>query len=275
MTYLQSDSRRNKHSHYFIVLVVSALVILGFFSALRRWAPNFTASLVFSIAQPLQFLVHSAEGSTSLLFSAITSSRSDLVAENNQLKSQVAEQAAAMADRDVLAQENESLREMLNHPLNPKETRLAAALITRPPLSPYDTFIIDAGADRGLKEGDIVYAAGTLAVGTVTEVFTDTSRITLFSSSGQSTNVLISEGSTTVPAVAEGLGGGGYRIKLPQNAGAAVGDVVTTSHFSPIVLGTIDHIDGTTGDAFLYLYFQQPINVNNLRLVSVAIDQSR
>ncbi len=353
MTYLQKDnhSRRRRNSPYGIA-VFGGAVIVAILVIFRLIAPGVSIKIVATIAAPFNSITRAAGENTALVFRAITSSKNDLVYENKKLQDQVTLQSAALLDRKILLDENVSLKAMLNHPV--KEKRIAAALITRPPFSPYDTFVLDLGSNSGIKVGDIVYApnisisndvgsstsevgtatssatdtsnnidlSGTatlsttttatstvatttkhktttlvekavshttvststgvssplssmknvdsnLAVGVITEVFSNTSRVTLYSSSAQKNDVLI--GQKNIPGVAEGLGGGGFRIKLPQNAGAEVGDTVTIAHFSPIVLGSIATVDGAPGDAFDYLYFKQPINVDRVEFVSVSI----
>jgi hypothetical protein len=89
--------------------------------------------------------------------------------------------------------------------------RTRHTIYVKPPVSAYGTLIIDRGA-ADIKQGNIVRAEGEVALGTVERVYAKTALVELFSAPGRITNVLVGG---TLPAEAEGVGVGNFRIKLP------------------------------------------------------------
>ena len=62
--------------------------------------------------------------------------------------------------------------------------------------------------------GEQVFAGSSLPIGTVSDVYSNSSRVTLYSSSGQKVNVLV--GKNNIKAEALGQGGGNFVIKIPR-----------------------------------------------------------
>lgn len=164
----------------------------------------------------------------------------------------------------ALQSENDQLKSLLGRTVD-KEQMILAAVLVRPPQTPYDSIIIDAGTNLGIIEGDIIYAKMNYAIGRVVSVSKKTSVITLFSSSGQKANVFI--GTSTTSVTAEGRGGGNYYIKLPRNIEIAVGDPIVWPDIQTILLGTVEVVDTGNGDAYANIYFKSPVNINTLRYV--------
>lgn len=186
--------------------------------------------------------------------------RSMLVESNGPVVNLAAEDALITA----LQSENNQLKELLGRNVSNDKMTLAAVLI-RPPQTPYDSIIIDAGSLMGLQVGDIIYAEMNYAIGRVVEVSDKSATIILFSSSNQKANVLIA--STTTAVLAEGRGGGNFYIKLPKNIDVAVGDPIIWPDIQTMILGAVDVIDSDDGDAYAHIYFKSPININSLRYV--------
>ncbi len=164
----------------------------------------------------------------------------------------------------TLQSENEQLKALLGRSTDKEQMTLAAVLV-RPPQSPYDSIIIDAGNNMGLLVGDIIYAEMHYAIGKVVEVSENRSVVMLFSSSGQKASVLI--GSSTTAVSAEGQGGGNFYIKLPRNIEIQKGDPVIWPDIQTILLGSVEVVDSGNGDAYAHIYFKSPININTLRYV--------
>lgn len=187
--------------------------------------------------------------------------------QDGAVVSQVAENALVMS----LQSENNQLRGLLGRSADKKNMTLSAVLV-RPPQTPYDSIVIDAGSGMGLKVGDTIYAEMNFAIGKVVEVSERTATVTLFSSAGQKASVLI--GSSTTAVLVEGRGGGNFYIKLPRNIEIAVGDPVVWPDIQTILLGSVDVVDLGSGDAFANVYFRSPININTLRYVQFKSDHN-
>ncbi len=180
--------------------------------------------------------------------------------QNEMVISQTMENSLIIA----LEAENSQLKEFFNRSTDKEQMTLAAVLV-RPPQTPYDSIVIDAGSIMGVMEGDIIYADMNYAIGRVSSVSERTSIVTLFSSSGQKASVLV--GTSTTAVMAEGRGGGNYYIKVPRNIQIVPGDPVVWPDIQTILLGTVDIVDTGNGDAYSHIYFKSPVNINSLRYV--------
>ena len=189
-----------------------------------------------------------------------------------------------------LQTENEYLRSLLGK--TPMDSNMIlAGVIERPPRTPFDSLVLNIGSDQDILEGDMVFSDGLYAIGTITSVSNYSSTVTLFSSSGQKIDALINSsiegakdtvniGTTSTstranikdslsPVVVEGRGGGNFYIKLPKNIKVKIGDPVTWPSTETILLGAIEVVDSSEGEAYSQLYFKSPINMNSLRYVQI------
>ena len=118
--------------------------------------------------------------------------------------------------------------------------KILAAVLERPPLIPYDELIIDIGLDHNLSTTSRVYAADNVVIGRIAEVYRTTSKVILYSSSGQKLEVQI--GGNHVPATATGRGGGQYVSELPRGVTVAEGDYVNTASLKDKPFGIVSRI---------------------------------
>ena len=186
-----------------------------------------------------------------------------------------------------LQTENDYLRSLLGKtPVN--SDMILSSVIERPPRTPFDSLILDIGDDQDIAEGDMVFSDGMYAIGIISSVSKHTSTVTLFSSSGQKIDALINspiEGSKDIAnstttknikdkdylnsVTVEGRGGGNFYMKLPKNIKVKIGDPIVWPSSETIVLGSIEVIDSSEGDAYSQVYFKSPINMNSLRYVQI------
>lgn len=173
---------------------------------------------------------------------------------------------ASNAMSEALQIDNDALKDLLGRaPENEKLT--LAAILARPPQSPYDSLVIDIGTNNGAHIGDVVYAQSTFAIGKIVKTDAKNSVVTLFSSSGQKQSVLI--GSSTTAVEAEGRGGGNFYIKIPRNIHVVAGDPIMWPDLRSVLLGVVDVVDAGEGDAYAHIYFKSPVNIQTLRYVEL------
>ena len=127
---------------------------------------------------------------------------------------------ALLADRESLYRENLDLKARLGRADVPA-VRILGGVLLRPPTTPYDTLVIDAGRQEGVAEGDLVSAGGTALVGTVTELNERTARVTLFSAPGAAYDALLHG---TIPVSVGGQGGGSLAGAVPAGTAVRAGD---------------------------------------------------
>src|SRR3989304_2204585 len=96
-----------------------------------------------------------------------------------------------------------------------EQQAVVARVISKPPRSFYDTLVVDAGSKEGIQVGEKVLYGDNIMIGEIAEVFEKTSKVRLFSSSGEVIDVTI--GKRAVPALAVGIGGGNFEIQIPRD----------------------------------------------------------
>jgi len=177
---------------------------------------------------------------------------------------QNASTAAALADRDALYAENLDLKKRLGRAV--VVPRIVAGVLLRPPMTPYDTLVIDAGSAEGVTAGDFVSAGGTALVGTVSDVYARSARVALFSAPGGRYDALL-RGS--IPVTVEGQGGGSMQARLPSGTAVAAGDAVVLPGIAGGMTATVSHVERAESESFVTLYMQLPANIFTLRYVEV------
>ena len=165
-----------------------------------------------------------------------------------------------------LRDDNDQLKELLGRKAD-HDDRLLSVILARPPRVPYDSLIIDVGEDHEVQVGDLVYGEMDYLIGHIDAVYSKSSVVKLFSAPGEKIDVLL--GSSTIPVVAEGRGGGNFYIKVPKNIDVVEGDEITVPSLKSVVLGTAEKVDSSDGEAFSYIYFKLPVSLNALHYVQI------
>ncbi|MCX6752991.1 MAG: hypothetical protein NTW62_01425 [Candidatus Nomurabacteria bacterium] len=195
-------------------------------------------------------------------------SKKALVAENESLKNQISESEADRANYASVVDENNKMKEILGKkPAN--MNMVLAGILAKPNQSLYDTLIIDAGGDDGVKVGDMIFAYGSVPIGKVSEVYAKSANVVLFSSPGENTEVTINGKDIAISAV--GRGGGNFEIELPRDLVIDVGTEIDLPGISHYILGSVATIVSDPRDAFQKALLVSPVNVQQLKFVEVSI----
>src|SRR3989338_7640940 len=228
---------------------------------------HFLEKALFSVAEP----VWRAEG---IVTKAVQSraplwkSKQSLVTQNGFLAEQNAFLRAELYVLPVLKKENEELKELLGRAESGSEA-LSARVLVRPGRSLYDTLILDRGGEDGVAVGDIITAYGDVALGTVERVYARTAVALLFSSPGESVEVILGEGGT--PVIAEGAGGGAFTVSVPKGLPVKEGDTVVFPAAEVALLGVVGAVESAPGASFQNVFFQFPVNLYELKWVEVLM----
>jgi cell shape-determining protein MreC len=185
--------------------------------------------------------------------------------EAEQLRGELAAAQAKLADRDALYKETIELKALLGR-TDEAGARTLAGVILRPPWTPYDTLVIDAGAAHGVVEGALVSAGGQALVGRVVEVYANQSRVELFSAPGSNHQAMLNG---TVPVAVEGQGGASMQALVPAGTVVAVGDEVLFPGLAGGLVATVSAVDAEAGESFIVIYMQLAANPAHLRYVEV------
>lgn len=168
---------------------------------------------------------------------------------------------------DQLRAENEELKSLLSR-TNDKKLVLAS-IVSRPPQSPYDVVIIDAGSDNGVEPGMRVTVYSSIIMGYVAEVFPKISKVKLISSSDEETNVVIMNENEKIAAVSVGLGGGNMEIKIPSSIQINFGDKVMTTETFPFLVGIVEKTEVSLSAPFQKILFRSPVNLRQMKYVTI------
>jgi len=255
MTYLQPHNRKRGVSKVFIGIVI-ILVLSG---ALHLFSPHVLPSFFTSIAQPFWRLEFSVE-------SGSLRSPQVLLIQNEELTRKLSEVDVRLTNTRALELENAELKAMLGRTAS-TSPMLLAAVLKRPPFSAYDELIVDVGQNFGVASGTPVYSPEHIRIGTITDVLSKTSKVTLLSSPGQKHEVLI--GPYNEPAIAVGRGGGQYEARIPNEAPITEGDTVTDPLLDRAPFGIITAKISNPADPFGKVLFAPNISIYKLRWVLV------
>jgi len=91
--------------------------------------------------------------------------------------------------------------------------------------------------------------------------------VKLLSAPGNKYDVEI--GSESIPAIAEGLGSGNFKIELPRGVDIKVGDEVISPALSIKLLGIVEYIDATPQNSIQKILFKSPVNINQIKWVLI------
>jgi cell shape-determining protein MreC len=201
------------------------------------------------------------------------------LAFGNSIKNWIENNSYLLKEKEVLLKENLNLKEKVKEmeiksltyeaPGKDPEKKdfLYSHILSRPPQSPYDVLIIDAGSEDGIKNGMQVVAYGDILIGYVAEVFQKSGKIKLISFPNEETNAFLF--SLNTPVIVAGRGDGNFGIKIPKSIEVNVGEKVVTLGENPFLLGIIDRIEIQSSDPFQNLYFRFPFNLQELKSVAV------
>ncbi len=206
-------------------------------------------------------------------------SKNYLYNQNQKLQAEVDFNNARNSNYDSVVAENASLKEILNRlPAQAgKDSRanmVLSAILSKPNQSIYDTLVIDAGTKQEIKEGDIVFALGNVPIGRVSLAYDSSSKVTLFSSAGEKTQVVVSSASAgqagrDVFLELIGRGGGNFEMILPRDFTLQKGDQVVMPGIYPYVLAEVVVTISDLRDPVKKVLLTSLVNIQELKFVEV------
>ncbi len=251
---------RNRPTRVYLKLVFTALGIF-----LLVWAIlSFFGGALVTVVSPLW----QAENSFSRVVKKTWShleSRQELVDQNFDLKGRVSSLELEVASLKISLEQERAFYALLGRA--PVGGEVVASVVARPPQSPYDVILIDAGSREGVTEDARVYLPEGPALGLITEVFNSSAKVKLFSTAGEKLDAVLERGS--VPVVLEGRGAGNFRLKIPREVEVFAGDKIVTGDTEFSLLAVVEVVNVNPTDAFQEVLARSPINIFSLRLVSI------
>lgn len=269
MSFLQQNKFKSRNKSRF----PKSFLIIGIFISLVILFNNVTfggiSRILYSAGEP----VWKSQAGVINIFGNIfvgLKDKQDLLYKNKRLLEEINRLKLASIETEVLRQENKDFRRLLNR--DTKRELIVAAILTRPNRTLYDTFIVDVGRRDGVIKGERVFGVGNVAIGSVESVYARTSLISLYSTPGRSTKVLLgSVGNELVSAKAVGRGGGDFEIRIPRGIKILKGDAIFSPELDSGIFGTIGEITALPTDSFQTILFSSPINIQSIRMVTIEL----
>lgn len=197
---------------------------------------------------------------------AVVQSKKMLSGENAKLRSDLNKINSRLLNKKLLLMENRELKEMWGR-RNEDLKFVLANILAKPNLSPYDTLILDIGANYGVQKGDKVLADASVVIGEIENVYAQTAKAKLYSFPNNTLNVAI--GFNKIIGVAKGKGGSNFEIKLPREIPVEKGDVVVLPEMDLFILGVVEDITTVPENPLQIILFKIPINIFELRWVQI------
>ncbi len=200
--------------------------------------------------------------------SAFFRSKDSFVEENETLRRDLEATSLRLANYNSILDENIKLREILGRKKE-DSNMILGAILSKPNRSPYDTLLIDIGEKHGVKVGDLVLASGSIPIGRIAEVFSKSAKVVLFSTWGESNQVVISGKDIFIDAV--GRGGGNFEMVLSRELVLDKGTEVLLPGSDSRVLGVVETTISDPRDAFNKVLVLSLVNIQELKFVQVEI----
>ena len=260
MSYLLDKKTKRKKFHY--ILVVFFVCLILFYFRLGIWRG--LAFMSHAFFRPV-LVAGNSVGEKFKNFGAYLAFKSSLYSENEKLKYEILENQTDRANYNSVLAENISLKEILGRK-DEKANMILSAILSKPNQSPYDTLVIDAGIKQSLQIGDIVFAFGNIPIGRVSDVYSNSSKVTLFSNRGEKTQAIVGKG---VFVELVGRGGGNFEMILPRDFILVKGDQVVLPGITSHIVGIIETILSDPRDPFIKALLVSPVNIQELKFVEV------
>jgi len=193
--------------------------------------------------------------------------RQELLEDIRRLEMKIATEQGTDSTIRRLQIENEQLRALVGAV---PEERILARVVARPPQLPYDYVMIDRGARDGVLEGAPVFAGKDAVIGIITFVSERVSYARLVSDPAVTITVFIV--GPNIFTIAEGLGNGVVRVRVPQGIIINKSDIVLLPAVDTGILGQIEEIVTSPTNPERHGYIVLPSNIQSLRYISVGAE---
>jgi cell shape-determining protein MreC len=260
MNYLLKNKPKYEHRTK-TILVTGFFILLSFIGIVF---PNILRTVSYSLAQPLWF-VSGALAKPFVGIGGFFSSKNTLINKNLALEDEISSLKLKEVDYDLISKENQDLKNQLGRSTH--SDKIASRILSKPPVSPYDTLVIDTGSSEGVNLGNKVFSSDNIIVGIVTNVTPHTSLVRLFSSGNEKQEAVLSR--TGASFVLVGSGGANLKLEVPKDTDILWGDVFSYPGLSASTIATVSYVDTNSQSAFKTVYLKVPGNVFSTKWVFV------
>jgi cell shape-determining protein MreC len=260
MNYLLKSKPKNEHKgkivSIILVFCLLALAELMFSEEIR--------SVSYTIARPIwrvaEFTTKPFSGMKNFFVS-----KNNLINKNLALEEEMVSLRLKRVDYEILSKEFDELKNQLGR--QGDQPRVLSRVLSKPPYSPYDNFVIDVGSEEGVSLGSRVYISDNIIIGLVKKITPHTSLVELFSNGDSEQETILSR--TGSSFVLKGQGGGNLELEVPKDTDIIWGDVFLYPKFSTAMVGSVYYIDENSQNSFKKIYIRVPGNIFSTKYVFV------
>ncbi len=256
---LKSKPKRNYNYKFISIFAVFAILLL-----LSFLFPNFFRSASQTSMKPL-WLLRDKTKSSFYYVGNFFIWKNSLIKENTRLHDEIEKLKLSKLDYEFLQKENEAIKEQLGR--GEMQNRIAGSILSKPPQSPFDTFVIDAGENAGVEIGSKVYISDTIILGLVSNVTRNTSIVKLFSSGNEKTQATLSRTGSTFELIGEG--GANFSLEVPKDTDIVWGDSFEHPATNKSVIGVVYFVDSNSQSSFKTIHIRYPVNIFQAKQVFI------
>lgn len=250
MNYLQKSKNNTRN---IFQTVGWGFALFSFFILIRLFFIHATTEYAYAISRPLWSTrdtvlgagdsVHVIDGINAGDVQALRSEIYNLQLRNMELAAEVTSLHGQIHVTEIQNEKN----------------RLTAKVVSQPPFTPYDVFIINVGSADGVVLGTKIYIGNNTLVGTITKLENTNSEVTLLSSGSQTTQSRLLR--TGEGVILNGNGGGNFEVTVPKGFDIVVGDMFVDGTVSQHVIAQVFSIDESSKGSFKKIYAKIPVNI--------------
>ncbi|MBP9714940.1 MAG: rod shape-determining protein MreC [Candidatus Pacebacteria bacterium] len=259
--HLDKKLKRKKYFRIFIFIILFVFIIYfqkGIFRIL-----SVGANAVF---RPFVTLGNNI-GENFSNFGAYFRIKKNVYLDNENLRKELDEKNATLANYNSVLGENTKLKESLDRMGENKNDFVLSGILSKPRKSPFDTLVIDIGEKDGIAVGNLVFAKGGVPLGKIVEVYGNSSKVLLFSTAGEKTEVVV--GGSDVYLEAIGRGGGNFEINVPRDFIIEDKAEAVLPGITAYTVAVFEKVISDPRDSFVKALFISPVNIQELKFVEV------
>jgi len=239
------------------------LIVLVTVFVVRIFAPQFLSSTFFSVAQSFWNVRNTLTNQVDNILTYF-SSKTSLSSQIGSLQEKLVRVRELAIQNRILREENASLRVLVGRGI--QDEWILAGVIEKPPRTPFDIILIDAGKRDGVENGMMI-VSGKIFLGEIIEALDDVSKVELFSIGGGTLEGVILRTNTSVTIT--GRGGGNFEAEVPRSFNIEVGDTVSLSGLETLLIAEVLSVESDSTAAFKTVLLRSPITLTSLRFVEI------
>ncbi|MEI6296468.1 MAG: rod shape-determining protein MreC [bacterium] len=289
MKYLPNKEYENKNKFISFILIFLILIISFVW---RESVQSFLFDSITYVSKPLWGINNYISDEISAFFINFDNKES-LVLENDKLTKQLGLLRVYALENKILKEENlglkniltindssqfvgtgsgsdksKNLKEKNKKTTETREINITPAFVLSGPVTPpYDVILVDSGKNKSVKVGDIAIDSMGSMVGEVVEIYSETSKIRLFSSYGLKTSIIFGQSKTMIDII--GSGSGNFYVSMPSQYTVGVGDYALFPGNIVSTVAIVAVIEKKEGDAFKKIFLKAPFNIKEIRFVEI------